>query len=205
MVGQIQVEPVILDGLPTAAVPAGNQVEFDGRTADPAQPVQIERVDGTNVQTVATATPASDGTWKANVTAQSTGDYRATNTSGSSETRHLIVSDRKIVVRATRRGINVSVMPSLPYGRIELQEDLRQRFGWWPAQRTRLDYVSEASFKVARPARLRVALVDKDGWTVLSMSPIVTLGHVTYKSRDQMPGTTDAPASGNMPGMAMPG
>src|SRR5262249_31116522 len=139
MTGEINVEPVILDELPPAAVPAGNAVEFDGRTADPGQPVSIQRVDGASVQSVATATPAPDGTWKTNVTAQSTGDYRAANSAGSSETRHLIVSDRKIIVRATRRGINVSVTPALPYGRIELQEDLRQRFGWWPAQRTRLD------------------------------------------------------------------
>ena len=42
--------------------------------------------------------PAADGTWKTNVTAQATGDYRAAIGAGDSGTRHLIVSDRKVLV-----------------------------------------------------------------------------------------------------------
>jgi plastocyanin len=178
MTGEVDVRNVILGPLPTAAIPAGDQVEFDGTTSDPGQPVRIERSTGGDFRTIATATPATDGSWKTTIAAQATGDYRAEIGSGASEVRHLIVSDRKILVRATRRGIAVTVTPALPYGQIVLEEDLRERFGWWPAIRTRLDYVSQAGFNVARPARVRVLLVDRDGWTALATSPVLQLGHV---------------------------
>jgi plastocyanin len=187
MVGEVDVRPVILGPLPTAAVPAGNQVEFDGRTADTAHPVRIERSTGGAFQTIATATPAADGSWKASITAQATGDYRAEANAGVSETRHMIVSDRKVLVRATRRGVAVTVTPALPYGRVLLEQDLRERFGWWPAQPTRLDYVSQASFRVARPARVRVLLVANDGWTALATSAVLTLGHLGRSHPKAMP------------------
>jgi plastocyanin len=178
MIGEIDVRPVILGPLPTAAIPAGDQVEFEGRTSDPAQPVRIERSTGGDFQTIARAQAAPDGTWQTSIAAQSTGDYRAEVDSGVSGTRHLIVSDRKVLVRATPRGIAVTVTPALPYARIVLQQDLRERFGWWTTARARLDYISSATFRVARPARVRVVLVDKDGWTALATSQVLTLGHV---------------------------
>jgi plastocyanin len=178
MTGEVDVEPVILGPLPTAAVPAGDQVEFEGRTSGPSHQVRIERSTGGAFQTIATAQPAADGSWKTSVAAQVTGDYRAAIDGGVSGARRLTVSDRKVQVRATRAGISVSVTPALPYAHVVLQQDLRERFGWWTTARTRLDYVSNASFKVARPARVRVVLVDKDGWTALATSPVVTLGHV---------------------------
>jgi plastocyanin len=183
MTGEIDVEPVILGPLPTAAIPAGDRVEFEGRTSDPSQPVKIERSTGGAFQTIGTAEPAADGTWKVSLAAQATGDYRASIESGVSQTRRLIVSDRKVLVRATRRGVTVSVIPALPYARIALQQDLRERFGWWTTRLTRLDYVSAASFRVARPARVRVVLVDKDGWTALATSPVLTLGHVGRRTK----------------------
>jgi plastocyanin len=186
MTGEVDVRPVILGPLPTAAIPAGNAVEFTGRTSDPSQPVQIEHggPDG-SFKTIATAAPAADGTWSTNVVAQAAGDYRAEISTGVSETRPLLVSDRKVLVRATRRGIVVTVTPALPYAQVVVEEDLRERFGWWPALRTRLDYVSQASFKIARPARVRVMLVAEDGWTPLATSPVLTLGHVKRKPASQ--------------------
>jgi hypothetical protein len=176
---------VTLGPLPVAAVPVGDQIEFEGRTADPGQPVRIERSTGADFKPVATATPAADGTWKVNVAAQATGDYRAANSAGASRSRHVIVSDRKVLVRATKRGIAVSVTPALPYARVVVQQDLRERFGWWNVKSARLDYVSGASFNIARPARVRVVLVDKDGWTPLATSSVLTLGHV--KRTPKMP------------------
>jgi hypothetical protein len=178
MVGEVDVRPVTLGALPTAPIPAGDQVEFEGRTSEPGQPVRIERSTGGDFQTVATTQAAADGSWKASLAAQSTADYRASITSGPSETRHLTVSDRKVVVRATRRGVSVRVTPALPYATIALQQDLRERFGWWITKRSRLDYVSSATFRVTRPARVRVVLVAKDGWTPLATSAVLTLGHV---------------------------
>jgi plastocyanin len=188
MVGEIDVRHVTLDPLPVAPVPAGDKVEFSGRTADPAQAVRIERAYGAGFATVATATPAADGAWSAQVPAGVTGDYRAATNAGVSESRRLLVSDRKILVRATRRGVAVTVTPALPYGRIVLQQDLLERFGWWPVKFARLDYVSKASFMVMRPARVRVALLDTDGWTPLVTSQVLQLGHgakTTPKSEHQ--------------------
>jgi plastocyanin len=188
MTGEVDVQPVILNVLPTAAVPAGDQVEFDGRTSDPAQRVRIERSTGGAFQTVATAQPAADGNWRTSVAAQASGDYRAAIDGGSSATRHLTVSDRKVLIRATSRGVVVTVTPALPYARVVLQQDLPERFGWWTTNRTRLDYVSGASFRVTRPARVRAVLVDKDGWTALATSAELTLGHLRRnRPAPQMP------------------
>jgi len=175
MVGEIDVREVTLGPLPTAAVPAGDKVELDGRTAAPDLPVRIARDTGSGFVSVATATPSVDGTWRVQVPATQTGDYRAENDRGASETRRLLVSNRKVVLTPTRAGVSVRVTPALPYAHVVLQEFLRDRFGWWPLQFERLDYVSEASFKVARPARVRVALVDKDGWTPLTTSRALVL------------------------------
>lgn len=177
MTGEVDVRPVILDTLPTAAIPAGDQVEFAGRTADPSQPVRIERSTGGDFQSIATVQPAADGSWKTSLAAQATGDYRAAVDGGVSATRRLLVSDRKLLVRPTKRGVSVTVTPALPYAHIVLQQDIRERFGWWATKRTRLDYVSQASLAVARPARVRVVLVDNDGWTALATSAVLTLGH----------------------------
>jgi plastocyanin len=179
MTGEVDVRSVTLGPLPVAPVPFGDKVAFEGRTADPAEPVRIERAVGAGFETVATATAAADGSWSVTAAAPATGDYRAATAAGVSESRRLLVSDRKILVRATKRGIAVTVTPALPYGRIVLQQDLRDRFGWWPLMRMRLDYVSEASFAVLRPARVRVALLDQNGWTPLVTSQVVQLGRRT--------------------------
>jgi plastocyanin len=174
MVGEVDVRRVILGPLPTAAIPAGDRVEFTGRTAAPSQPVEIQRSeDGTRFRTVATAAAAADGTWSAKLTATFTADYRAATGDDASQTRRLLVSDRKVLLRLVRDGVRVTVTPSKPYGRIVLQQDQRERFGWWPIAGTRLDYVSQASFHLTKPGRVRAMLVDKDGWTPLATSPVV--------------------------------
>ncbi len=148
MTGEVDVRRVLLDSLPPAPVPAGSAVEFSGRAADPAAAVRIERDGGAaGFQTVATAHPAPDGTWKTSIPATSTGDYRASVGADTSSTRRLLVIDRSVLVRATRHGVNVEVVPHLPGAVVVLQLHLRDRFGWWPAQRVRLDYVSRATFR----------------------------------------------------------
>jgi len=176
MVGEVDVRRVILGTLPTAAIPTGDHVAVTGRTADPSRPVHVERsVNGTDFTPVANATPAADGSWSATITAVSTADYRASSDADVSQTRRLLVNSRKVSIRATRSGVHVAVTPSLPYGRILLESDLRERFGWWPIAHARLDYVSEADLRVRGPARVRVILVDRDGWTPLASSPVVVL------------------------------
>jgi plastocyanin len=175
MVGEVDVRRVILGPLPTAAIPAGDRVEVTGRTAAPSAPVQVQRSeDGTRFTTVATAVPGADGTWTTNVTATTTADYRAVVGDDASQTRRLAVSDRKVLLTATRDGVRVTVTPSKPYARIMLQQDERERFGWWPVAVTRLDYVSQASLPLTRHGRVRALLVDKDGWTPLATSRVLS-------------------------------
>ena len=178
MTGEVDVRRVILGPLPAAAVPVGGRVVLSGRTADPSRPVAIQRsLHGGAFATVASASPAPDGSWSATVSAAATGDYRATAGADVSQTRRLLVSARRVRLRATKRGVVVTVTPSAPYARIMLQADLHERFGWWPIARSRLDYLSQARLRVRRPARLRALLVAKDGWTPLATSPVLVLGH----------------------------
>jgi plastocyanin len=174
MTGQVDVRRVTLGPLPTAVMSPGTPVAFTGRTADPSTPVRIERSgDGTHFTTVGTATPAATGDWNASLRVRATGNYRASSGGDVSAVRRLLVSDSHVKVRATRGGVVVTVTPSDPYARVVLQLRIRERFGWWPTARKRLDYVSHARFRVRRPARARVALVDDDGWTPLAISRVV--------------------------------
>jgi hypothetical protein len=131
--------------------------------------VRIER-DGAPT---ATATPSADGDWRTTIRATRTADYRAVNSAGASETRRLLVNRRVVHVRATRTGVAVRVTPSDPGGRLLLQIHQRRHFGWWPLARARLDFVSEARFRVPHGGRVRVQLVDRDTWTPLATSPAV--------------------------------
>jgi plastocyanin len=177
IVGEIDVRRVILDGLPTAAVPVGTPVEFDGRTATPARPVLIQqRLDKGSFTTLARVRAAADGTWTTTIDARETGDYRARSGPDSSESRRLLVSSRKVVVHATRGGLAVRVTPSAPYAPFVVERQMRERFGWWPVARGELDYVSGSTVRVRRrPAVVRVVLVDRDGWTPLATSRPVRL------------------------------
>jgi plastocyanin len=176
IVGEIDVRRVTLGPLPTAAVPLGDRVELDGRTAAPAQSGRIERsLDGTHFTTIAAVTPARNGVWRTTIPARETGDYRAVAGGSASESRRLIVGIRKVLVHPTRTGVDVSVTPSAPYAPLLVEIYLRERFGWWPIAHRRLDYVSEAELRVPRGVRVRLVLVDRDGWTPIATSRVVRL------------------------------
>ena len=170
MTGEVDVRRVTLEPLPPRLIRSGEQVAFAGRTADTSTPVRVQRRSEGAFTTVATVTPDADGDWSTRLTAKHTADYRAAAGPDISETRELRVSDRTVKVRRTGRGLAVTVVPSEPYGRIVLELKKRERFGWWPAKRKRLDYLSEASFRVKGPVTARVELVDDDGWTPLAVS-----------------------------------
>jgi len=174
--GEVDVRKVTLGPLPTAAVPVGDAVEFAGRTADPSHPISVQlSLDGKKFETVGTVKAHRDGNWSTNLVARQTGDYRATSGGSVSETRRMLVGIRRVHVHATRTGLSVEVTPNLPYAPILVEAYERERFGWWPIERGTLDYVSEAEMRVRKPGRVRVVLVDKDGWTPIATSPVVTL------------------------------
>ena len=175
MTGEVDVYRVTLGVLPPAAVPAGEKVAVQGRAADPATPVIIERDIGSGFRAVGTAMPAPDGGWSAEVTAETTGDYRAVAGLDVSQVRRLLVLDRHVDLTETKHGVSVTVTPKLPYGRVLLERNTRERFGWFPVARKQLDYLSRADFRVRRPATVRVLLVDRDRWTPLATSPAIHL------------------------------
>jgi plastocyanin len=176
IVGEIDVRKVILDGLPTAAVPEGTPVEFDGRTSTPGQMVLVQqRGAGGSFRTVTRVKAAPNGTWKARIAARTTADFRAASGSSASESRRLLVSERKVHVQPTPSGLAVSVSPAAPYAPYLVEVYLRERFGWWPVARGETNYVSEADVRVRhRPSRVRIVLVDRDGWTPLATSRVVS-------------------------------
>jgi plastocyanin len=143
MLGEVDVRNVTLAPLPPAAVLVNSTVQLGGRTVDPRNPVRVQRNTGSGFVTVTTATPAADGTWAATVIAAHTARYRAAAGPDLSETRRLLVSDRKLHVRASRGIVTVSVVPADPYARVALQLRLRDRFGWWTVARKRLDHLSQ--------------------------------------------------------------
>ena len=173
--GEIDVRRVTLDSLPPAALPVGKPLELTGRTADRTRPVEVQRLSGSTWSTVASATPAADGRWTATIRAEAPGNYRALSGGDASQTRRLLVSIWKVSVRPTKAGLDVSVTPSAPYSRFLVELNLRERFGWYPVTSGKLDYVSAAEVRVKRPARVRIVLVDKDGWTPLATSRVITL------------------------------
>jgi plastocyanin len=174
MVGEVDVRRVTLGPVPPAPVPSGTRVQLSGRTADASQPVRIERsADGASFTPATSVTPSPDGAWTANVTAQATSFYRAATGPDVSETRRLLVIERHVKLRATRRGVVATVAPADPKARILLERRLRERFGWWPIAHKRLDFVSEAEFHVRHRGRLRAVLVDVDGWTPLATSRVL--------------------------------
>ncbi len=174
--GEIDVRRVTLGLLPTAVVKVGTPVDVDGRTADPGRPVVVQRrPDGGAFATVATVSPSPDGTWKTTLKAEATGDYRAMSGTDVSQTRRLLVSSQRVRARATRNGVTVNVTPSSPYARFLVETRSRERFGWFPVASGLTDYVSQADVRIHGPARVRIVLVDKDGWTPLATSNVVVV------------------------------
>jgi hypothetical protein len=117
--------------------------------------VRVEEDTGAGFQTVTTAAPRADGTWSAQVRPAKTAQIRAAVGPDLSETRQILVTNRTVRVRVARGHLFVTVTPAAPYARIALQFWLRERFGWWAVSERRLDYVSEATFRVRGRGRVR--------------------------------------------------
>jgi plastocyanin len=177
MIGEIDVRAVTLDPLPPAAVLPKSRVEFSGRVADTGAPVTIQSDTGSGFKTIATANPNRDGTWMTTIAATKSGRYRAVSGGAASETRRLLVINRKVSARATPMGVAVSVTPSAPYKLVALEFRLRDRFGWWIVAKKRLDYVSTAGFRLRHhgPVLARVVLLGPDHWTSLAVSHVLHL------------------------------
>jgi plastocyanin len=173
MTGEVDVYPVLLSG-PTDPVSRGAQVRLDGRAQPGTGSVVIQADPGSGFADVATAAVDGSGAFHATLPATSSAQYRALVPAGASPTVQVRVMDRRLTVRASRRGrralVRVQVTPRDPGAIVVLQLQLRERFGWWPASRRRLDSRSRTVFRARAGARARVALTLPDGWTPVVLS-----------------------------------
>ena len=192
MTGVIGVYPLVLEG-PAKRVRRGTSIAFHVRAPEGAGEVRIEADSGSGFTTVAVAGPATGGGHEgheepgmvhANVVASETATYRAVFAAGSSNELRIEVTDAPDITAALKRGrhraVNVRANPTTPGARVVLQLKLRERFGWWPVARARLDKRSQAHFRLRSDQRgvpARVVLVAPDWATVLNESRVLKLPH----------------------------
>jgi plastocyanin len=184
MVGQVGVYPLVLEG-PATRIRRGKTIALGVRAPDGAGEVTIEADYGSGFVPVAVATPVvpgpghqghdAPGELHAGVVATDTATYRAVFSGGTSNELRVEVTDAPDLsarVRRSRRGsvVTVSANPVTPGGRILLEVNLRERFGWWPVKRARLDKRGQASVLVRGygGAQARAVLVGPDWASPLS-------------------------------------
>ena len=181
MHGEVDVFDVLLNG-PTQPVTRGDSVPLDGRASAGVSTVELQADTGGGFADVGTAAVDGSGAFHTSVHATVTGKYRAVAGSSISPSVQVVVIDRTMQVRASRLArkhgqrkhfdlVRVRVVPADPGATVVLQLDLRERFGWWPAQTRKLDSSSSAVFRVRAGQRARVVLTLPDGWT-----PVITSG-----------------------------
>jgi plastocyanin len=183
MHGEVDVHRVLLDPQPVPAAPR-RPFPLHGRAALPeGGTVSIEADSGAGFAPLTSASAGSDGSFTATVTPQTTTAYRAVVGGEASPPVMLLVLDRTVTVRSTRaRGgrfaVSARVAPASPGATVVLQLRLRDRFGWWPVQVTRLDKASAARFSLRLRQRVpaRVLLTLRDGATALASSRTLHLG-----------------------------
>ena len=170
MRGEVDVFRVLLDA-PATPASTGRPYTLRGRAALPAGstfPILAE--DGS---TAATATVGADGEFSVSVTPNATATYHAPE----GNTIRLDVLDRKVSAAAARHGksiaISASVAPAAPGATVVLQLKLKERFGWWPVAKAKLDAQSHVRFTLRRRrgAIARVVLTLPDGATALAAGP----------------------------------
>jgi plastocyanin len=178
MRAEVDVHNLLLEAPKDAAAP-GQRLELMGRAALAAgSPVTIETSDGAPA---ATATVDSDGAFHATVTARTTTSYRAVSGGEASPDVQVLVLDRHVEAAARAHGrrvvVRTRVAPAARGATVVLQLHLKERFGWWPVRRARLDGRSGARFAVrlSHGVRARVVLTAADGETPLVRSPVLHL------------------------------
>jgi hypothetical protein len=191
MNGEVAVHPVLLDG-PKRPVRRGATVALHVRAPEGAGEVRIEADAGTGYRPLAVAGPPSGGghegheaagTLHANVVAAESATYRAVSAGGSSPELRVEVTDGPLLSVSSRRRraggavLRMKASPAAPGARAVLQLRLRERFGWWPVARARLDRRSRAQFVVRGHAGVpaRVRLVGPDWTSPISQSRAVRL------------------------------
>jgi plastocyanin len=179
MSGEVDVYDVLLSG-PQQPITRGDEVPLSGRASAGVSTVKIQADTGSGFVDAATAAVDGTGTFHAALPATANARYRAVAGSSTSPEVQVVVVDRTMQVRASRLAkrhgqrhrfdvVRVRVTPPDPGAFVVLQLDLRERFGWWPSQRHKLDASSTTTFRVRAGQRARAVLTLPDGWT-----PVIT-------------------------------
>ena len=179
MTGEVDAHNLLLRG-PSRAVVKGSSVALTGRAIQGPRSATIERDVGSGFTAVGTVLIGDDGSFGTTMSADRTAVYRASAGAFLSPRLRVAVIEHA-VLRLTafraRRGatLKVRVRPAYPGTVVVLQLRLRERFGWWPVSRTRLNHASRARFGLRRrrPVRARVVLTGPDGATPLAVSNVV--------------------------------
>jgi plastocyanin len=181
MRGEVDAHSLLLDAQPESAGP-GRSYPLPGRAALPAgTEVSIEGDSGSGFRAVGSATVGADGHFSATVTPAASTTYRAVHDGEASPPVELLVLDHRVRARASRHGravvVSAAVDPPSHGQIVVLQLRLRERFGWWPVQRARLDHHSRARFVIHTRRRVaaRVVLTRADAATELARSPVLRL------------------------------
>lgn len=180
MSGTVDVRTLLLEG-PAGAAVSGTQVELAGRAIPGLSSVTIEEDRGSGFRAIATVTVA-EGKFHALVRPGESTSYRAVAGPHVSASVRVLVG-RPLALTARRRGrksarLTAKVLPAQPGAKVVLQAYLRERFGWWPVARRRLDRSSQARFTVRRRSRgrrMRVVLTEPDGVTARGVSNVVRI------------------------------
>lgn len=192
MTGRVAVYPLLLSGPPKRRVRRGTAVALHVRAPEGAGEVRIEADSGGGFVPVAVAGAADGGAHEgheepgavhASVVASETAVYSAVFSGGRSNELRIEVTDAPDLsarVRRAGRGrslVTAAADPATPGARVVLQLKLRERFGWWPVARARLNRRSRASFRVRgnEGVPARVVLVGPDWATPLSQSRTLRL------------------------------
>jgi hypothetical protein len=182
MRGVVDVHRVLLE-TPNEPGAPGRPYALRGRAAVPAgSTVAIEGDSGSGFQPAATATVDDKGAFRADVVPTTTTTYRAVSGEETSPPAQVLVLDRKLSASSAGRGravvVRAAVAPASPGATVVLQLRLKERFGWWPVARTKLDRRSRAHFAVRLGHRYaaRVVLTLRDGATQLALSPTLQVG-----------------------------
>jgi plastocyanin len=182
MRGAVDVHRVLLAAPKEPGAP-GRPYALHGRAALPTgTEVSIEADSGAGFQRAATATVGADGTFEADVVPRTSATYRAVAGGEASPAAQLLVLDRKLAASERTRGrrvtVSASVAPASPGATVVLQLRLKDRFGWWPVARAKVDHHSRATFKLPLGHRYpaRVVLTLADGATQLALSRTLHVG-----------------------------
>ena len=186
--GAVEVRALLLKG-PATAVRSGTQLELAGRAIAGVPSVTIQEDRGSGFRNISTAAVAG-GKFHALVRPQASTSYRAVAGPHVSPSVRVVVG-RPLAVSARRRGrkhirLTAKAIPAQPGAPVVLQTWLKERFGWWPIARRRLDRSSQATFTVRRRSRgrrLRVVLTEPDGVTARGTSNVVKMRGMSRRRR----------------------